>query len=75
MRIVYMGAGTEFTCFTCTKVQILTQQRSRLSQLLERWTVEHEIGLWDGIFEHRVYAPQQPLFVLRNTRPETPRVF
>ena len=49
--------------------------RRRLGLLLERWTVEHELGLWDGIFEARTYAPSQPLFVLRNTRPASPRVF
>ena len=29
----------------------------------------------EGIFEHKVYSPAQPLFMLRNTRPAQPHVF
>ena len=50
-------------------------KRRRLTRLLERWTVVHELGLVEGIFEHRTYVPEQPLFVLRNARPHSPRQF
>eukprot|EP00277_Geminigera_cryophila_P005172 CAMPEP_0179417848 /NCGR_PEP_ID=MMETSP0799-20121207/7600_1 /TAXON_ID=46947 /ORGANISM="Geminigera cryophila, Strain CCMP2564" /LENGTH=193 /DNA_ID=CAMNT_0021190913 /DNA_START=29 /DNA_END=610 /DNA_ORIENTATION=- len=49
--------------------------RKRLGRLLQRWTILHQLGLYDGIFEQRTYVPSQPVFVLQNTRPDIPRVF
>ena len=55
--------------------------RKRLAMLLHRWRVLHRLSLTlpdmtclhdipEAMFDRRVYAPEQPLFVLQNTRPE-----
>eukprot|EP00277_Geminigera_cryophila_P030009 CAMPEP_0173059094 /NCGR_PEP_ID=MMETSP1102-20130122/1753_1 /TAXON_ID=49646 /ORGANISM="Geminigera sp., Strain Caron Lab Isolate" /LENGTH=259 /DNA_ID=CAMNT_0013924979 /DNA_START=63 /DNA_END=841 /DNA_ORIENTATION=+ len=49
--------------------------RKRLGRLLQRWTILHQLGLYDGIFEQRTYVPSQPVFVLQNTRPDIPPRF
>eukprot|EP00961_Rhodomonas_salina_P267849 3618985-Rhodomonas_salina.1 len=49
--------------------------RSRLTQLLERWTVLQTAGLAKGLLDEVVVSAPQPIFLLRNQRPPSPTSF
>eukprot|EP00960_Hanusia_phi_P046629 757942-Hanusia_phi.AAC.3 len=46
----------------------------RLTKLLSRWTVELVIGLNQDMLQDSVIIAPQPVFVLRNTRPEVSNI-
>jgi len=66
--LLAVPVGAEALVWNCHRIY----GKHRLAQLLTRWTVHTIHGLYPGIFDKRTKIADQPLFVLSNTRPETP---